>query len=200
MAIQISKWIDEYEKMYEGYSVTYTDGSGQKRDDDDPRFSSISSTLQSRGRVLREELREIGRWKVEGNRIDRHLKENNPGEVERKSRAAFQSSSPDEAAGHLIKLKGVGVPVASSVLSMMAPTRFAVIDFRALRALAAVSPSLIDPGHYPTYAEFMDHFRNYNTDPDTYAFFMDEIRQVGNHHGIMPREVEMALWAYDESV
>jgi hypothetical protein len=79
---------------------------------------------------------------------------------------------------------------------MADPTTFAVIDYRALRALGVVQPGLLDTQTYSDYADFMGYFRE--PDIEGYCFYMEIIRDIAQREGILPREVDMALWAYDK--
>lgn len=196
MTINYKKWIKKYD--YTDYSIEFRGSSGGWEEDDDPLFPKISAEFQSRGHIYRDELRKIARWKAQSRRLDRHIKDNSPHEVEHQSQLAFHASSPGEAADHLSELSGVGVPVASSVLSMAYPSSYAVIDFRALRALPITNPGLVDPQNYTEYADYMDHFRGYGTRPGTYDFYMDNIRNIASTENLTPREVEIALWTYDK--
>jgi hypothetical protein len=80
---------------------------------------------------------------------------------------------------------------------MAKPADFAIIDYRALRALGVVKPGLLDVEKYSDYADFMDYFRK--PDVEGYIFYMDIVRDIAQREGILPREVEMALWAFDKN-
>ena len=178
-------------------TIEYKDGSGAWKEEKDYRLSSISSQFQQRGYIFRDELRKIGKWKA-GGRVDHHLKQNNATSVERQSKLAFQASGDEDSVEALTELQGVSVPVASTILTMFQPDNFAVVDFRAFRALGAANPQLLDSQHYPHYVEFMNHFLNYNTNPSAYSFYLSEVRQLAQREGILPREVDMALWTFDK--
>lgn len=198
--MNFTKWVQEYETSYQGDSIEYRDSSGSWQDDPSPRFTSIAPALQSRGYISRPQLRRIGRWKAQSGRIDRWLKSNSQQEVEIHTAAAFNASKEKTAIEELTELDGVGVPVASAILTMFDPTKYAIIDYRALRALAFIQPQLADPQNYPQYVEFMDHFRSYNSQADAYEFFITEVQQISSNQNLDPREVDMALWSFDESV
>lgn len=67
-------------------------------------------------------------------------------------------------------MKGVRVPVASTILTMADPTQYAVLDYRAFRALGVAIPQLLNRQNYHQYIEFMDSFQDYGTDPSAYSF------------------------------
>lgn len=197
MSLNISKWINRYEQANPNESIEYRDGSGSWKEDKDYRFGSISSVFQQRAHIYRDEIRKIGKWKS-GGRIDHLLKQNNPNHVERRSTVAFRANNDEDKVEALMELKGVRVPVASAILTMYDPASYAVVDYRAFRALGAAELRLVDPQNYPDYAEFMEHFQDYNSSPKAYSFYMDVVRQIAQREGILPREVDMALWAFDE--
>jgi len=198
MSLDFPKWIDRYEQANPDESIEYRDNSGSWKEDKDYRFGSISSELQSRSYLHRDELRKIGKWKT-GGRIDHHLKDIDPNRIMGKSKRAFQANNDVDKIEALMELKGIRVPVASAILTMHDPANYAVVDYRAFRALGAAEPNLLDPQNYPDYAEFMGSFQDYNSDPEAYSFYMEIVRDIAQREGILPREVDMALWAFDEA-
>lgn len=197
MSLDFSKWINKYYAVAPDEKIQYRDSSGNLNEEEDPKLGSISQAFQQRGHILREELLQIGRWKA-GGRIDNHLKKNSQTLVERCSKVAFQSPADEAKVNALTELKGVRVPVASTILTMADPTRYAVLDYRAFRALGAAIPQLLNPQNYHQYIEFMDGFQDYGTDPSAYSFYLNQVRNIAQREGITPREVDMALWAFDK--
>lgn len=159
MPFDFPKWIDKYDDVAPDETIEYKDSSGTWREEKEYDFGNISSALQQRGYLFRDEIRKIGEWKA-GGRIDHHLKKNNASGVERQSKLAFQTSTDEEAVEALTELTGVRVPMASTILTMAKPTKFAIIDYRALRALGVVKPELLDAQSYTDYSTFMECFRN----------------------------------------
>ena len=199
MQFDFPKWINKYDDVAPDESIEYKDKSGTWKEEKDYHFGSISARFQQRGYIYRDELRKIGKWKA-GNRIDHHLKDNNANFVEQRSSVAFQATGDKKKIEALTELKGVGVPVASTILTMFDPTNHAVIDYRAFRALGAAKPQLLDPQNYSYYVEFMNNFQNYNRNPSAYSTYINEVRKIAQQESILPREVDMALWAFDKSV
>jgi hypothetical protein len=118
--------------------------------------------------------------------------------VEDQSELALQSSSDEGAVEELTKLTGVRVPMASTILTMAKPSEFAIIDYRALRALGVVKPELLDAQSYTDYSTFMECFRNPSS--EGYIFYIDIVREIAQQEDLSTREVDMALWAYDKSM
>jgi hypothetical protein len=79
--------------------------------------------------------------------------------------------------GILCSLRGVGVPVASAVLSLIFPEQYAVIDFRVWRHI------------------FDDARRTFSI-PD-YREYMREIRRLADELSWPVQEVDHAIWEYD---
>lgn len=86
------------------------------------------------------------------------------------------------------------------MLTVAKPTEYAIIDYRAFRGLAAVKPELVTPAEYTTYAEFLEHFRTYLTKAEAYEYYMTHVREIAEEREFSPREIDMALWAYDKAM
>lgn len=136
---------------------------------------------------------------MQGKRNDSKIKQNETSEVERRSRIALQASNDTEAIESLTPLSGVGVPVASTVLTVAKPTEFAIIDYRAFRGLAAAKPEIVSPEEYATYAEFLEHFRTYLRKAKTYEYYMTHLREIAEEQALSVREIDMALWIFYKS-
>ena len=197
MSIDFPTLVADFKQRATYASVEFIDQNGDRQTDSDPCFSTISGHLQSREYLKKDELLEIGRWKVQGGRIDRHLEKNSPAVVKEQSELAFTADKDETRIAALSELTGVRVPVASTILAMWKPTKHAVIDYRALRALPAAKPQLLDHTEYAEFAEFLELFRTYGSDPSAYEFYIDYVRELAEQNDLLPREVDMALWEYD---
>jgi hypothetical protein len=202
MRIDFPKWVDRFRDQWENRPIEYLDNSGEWCEDEDPHFSSISNAIQSRGRISVEELRRISRWKLQGGRNDANIEQNDSADVEHQTRAAFQAAADVEAVNILTELSGVGVPLASTVLTVAYPDTYAIIDYRAFRGLAAAKPEIVDPrtNGYGAYAEFLECFRNYLTKADAYEYYMTHVRKIAEEEELSTREIDMALWAFDKEM
>jgi len=74
-------------------------------------------------------------------------------------------------------LRGVGVPVASAVLALVYPERYAVIDFRTWRQVF---------GEQKTTFLIADYTR-----------YLKRISELADKLGWFPQEVDLAIWEYD---
>jgi len=77
----------------------------------------------------------------------------------------------------LCALRGVGVPVASAVLALVFPEKYAVIDFRNWRQLFDEDKTVFFTPEYKRY--------------------MQKIRLLANELSWSVQEVDLAIWEYD---
>ncbi|MCZ7542258.1 MAG: hypothetical protein M5R40_01385 [Anaerolineae bacterium] len=81
--------------------------------------------------------------------------------------------------GILCALRGVGVPVASAVLALVFPEKYAVIDFRGWRQV------------------FGEEKRNGFSIAD-YKRYLREVRRLADELRWLVQEVDLAIWVYDK--
>ena len=133
------------------------------------------------------ELLEIARWKLEAQygRAERHLQRLTPPIVKTVTAAAFAIDSADvdfetgQRARLLVTLPGIGMSVASAVLTLAEPDRYAVIDFRAWRALFGSDRTSFGVADYRA--------------------FMSALRHRAAIEQATPRAVELRLWYEDRA-
>ena len=119
--------------------------------------------------------------------------------MECRSSFAIEAADDIEAIESLTRLSGVGVPLASTVLTVSKPAEYAIIDYRAFRGLAAAKPEIATPEEYTIYAEYLEHFRTYLTKAEAYEYYMNHIREIADKSALSAREIDMALWAFDNA-
>jgi hypothetical protein len=131
---------------------------------------------------LKENLKKIIHWKSP--RVVHYFEDNdsNPPEKIRGviEKATAPAATVQEAVKALTELRGVGVPVASAILTAIFPDRYTIIDFRALEAL----------GHDAAGIEF---YRQY-------LQFCRELAKSGNVHPQANRAAPTALRALDRAL
>ena len=97
-------------------------------------FEAGARIRQRASTDVMNDLKTIVAWKSP--RTVHYIAENDPVEVQAAIDAAL--SRPDgvkEAVLSLTRLRGVGIPIASAILTTIFPDQYTVIDFRALEAL-----------------------------------------------------------------
>lgn len=199
MKDNIQQWVLEFREEWEDKPIEYLNESGEWKQDTDPLFGSISAAIQSRECQLTvAELLRISRWKLQSRRNDTNIEQNSSETVSHQTKVALEASTDTEAINALTEISGVGVPMASTILTVSNPSHYAIIDYRAFRGLVGAKPELTDSPQYSEYAEFLEHFRNYLKSSESYAYYMNHVREIADAEDLSPREVDMALWAYDK--
>jgi hypothetical protein len=127
-----------------------------------------------------ENLVAIGRWKSP--RAIHHYESNDNKRVTQITRHSFAEKSENARIESLLRskggLKGVGYPVASTILHFAFPDRYAIMDFRVIRSLDWEQPS--------TYTF------------DFWQCYCQELKGIADRCVLTLREVEKALWKYDK--
>ena len=127
------------------------------------------------GQGTLEDLEVIVRWKSP--RRIALLGENEAADIAEACLIASKTSSDRCAMAVLHGLRGVGVPMASAILTVMNPHRFTVIDFRALEALGQQNEA-------PTI--------------QYYVRYLAACRDLASTHNVTLRELDQALWAWSK--
>jgi hypothetical protein len=86
--------------------------------------------------ISKADLINICRWKSP--RAIRHIKFNRPGTVKALTRKALSTRSEQKRIDHLTQLRGVKLPMASAILTLVNPKRYGVIDIRVWQLLYAI--------------------------------------------------------------
>jgi len=140
-----------------------------------------------RGYLTLDELGRIVAWKMLRQRVQ--VLRNAPETVEAVTRQAFRCTEPWHAAWTLSYLHAVNTRVASAVLTVYDPTRYAVFDVRAWSALKRLD--LLEPLGLTKYGGIA----SVNLDsPETYAAYLDECRQLAEGAGVSLRTLDRCLW------
>ena len=138
-----------------------------------------------------KELQELSRWKT-GGRQEGNITVNSKEAVKAVTRTAIavDSEVPNEPAlpiGILTTLHGVDIPTASTVMTVWAPERFAILDVRAWGALKRTAPD----GFRPLEST------NGNRRPFRLreaGIYVQVIRQIAARTSMTCREIDKALW------
>ena len=130
----------------------------------------------AQGDHTRENLTVIFRWKTGGRGFSR-LSRNRDEEIQEALSIAAQAQTARAALAVLLGLSGVDVRVASAVLTAVDPTRYTILDFRALEALG-VSVAYYSVDLYLTYLSFC--------------------RGLSERVGVSLRDLDRALWQWSK--
>jgi hypothetical protein len=123
------------------------------QDSDKKVLNRVGPRVRERGCYDRSDLLTVGRWKAA--RVLPRLDSNTDEMIDYITRTALAAPEPIQ---HLVLtlLRGVGVPMASSLLMVWQPDVHTVIDVRAVNSLV-VNGGIDDPkpNPYPPYIEYL---------------------------------------------
>jgi thermostable 8-oxoguanine DNA glycosylase len=94
------------------------------------------------------------------------------------TKEAFKLTDDKSKIIKLCELKGVSVPVASAILTVIYPKSYGVIDIRCLQMLNQLGYTF-----------------SYITMPNNYIKYLHTIREIAKENNITPREVDKILFA-----
>ena len=134
--------------------------------EEDPETADLIdrlSEVRKRGYFTRSELIEICRWKSP--RVINHIYHNRAIRIQNIASAAFATRSEQQKLSLLTSLQGVGVPMASAILTLTNPRRYGVIDIRVwqlLHTMGAVHSNVNGTGFsYQQWNIFLNILRTF---------------------------------------
>lgn len=114
--------------------------------EEDPKTAKLIkdfSKTKARGWLTKRELEKICRWK--SHRAIVLVKSNPPRLIKLITKEAFKSRNEKNKVELLIKLRGVSIPMASSILMLKNPKRYGVIDIRVWEILYKLGTVTTNP-------------------------------------------------------
>ncbi|MFN8062255.1 MAG: hypothetical protein U0Q12_24095 [Vicinamibacterales bacterium] len=136
--------------------------------------------VRARGHLERAELEAACRWKSP--RVIRHVLSNSPASIRRATAAALATRDEVERAQRLVALRGVSVPMASAILTLVEPRRYGVLDIRVWQLLHGKGAVVGAPGGTGLT---IGHW----------CSFLDVVRGVARTLRVSTRAVERTLYA-----
>lgn len=204
IAFDLDYWTKRYESDYPidtgGVYPKYTDKNGVEREEKSPYFETMSKTLVARGFLLKKEFVSIGRWKA--HRQINNYEANSEETVRRITSQVLKEESETKRIRLLTKgaLRGVKIPVASAILTIVYPDKYCIIDYRAWRAMRWLqkgSKNQLAFNSYKEYSDFLDSLDDYMS-LKGYLKFLEQLRSITAKQNKTPRQLEMALWKFDQ--
>ena len=131
------------------------------------------------GGYSRDNLRTIVKWKSP--RPARLIEDNTENEIAVALQFASAPTTPEGlAVAVLTALRGVGIPMASAILTAINPERYTVLDFRALESLGV---------------------KNWSDSFTFYVTYLEACRELAARHGKSLRTLDRALgqWSKEHS-
>lgn|SRR5574341_339480 len=155
---------------------------------EDPATAALMAALggaRRRGWFSRGEFLGMCRWKSP--RAIRHCRRNPAATVRRVSRAVLATRSERARLRLLTGLRGVGVPTASAILTLLDPRRYGVLDIRAWQLLFGLGRVGRKPaGRGFTLRDWLD--------------YLGELRRHARRLGVTARAVEYTLFVCHRKV
>jgi hypothetical protein len=130
----------------------YWEKSGEKERELEKAAFEAGAAIRA-GEYSLGNLEAIVRWKSE--RVVHYLIGNSEAVIRRVlAKAAAQETSTRDAINALTELRGIDLPIASAILTAIAPERYTVLDFRGLEALGHARHNV---EFYEEYLAFCKH-------------------------------------------
>lgn len=194
----IVKWVEKYEKEEaENEVINFMGRNGKSEEPDILNFSKIKKVLIDRGYLTRIDLEGISEFKS-GRRNIKNVNDNTEDEIRSVTEDVIGSLMTEDQASlikELVKLKGVRVKTASAILTVLEPETFAILDYRAIRAL------VWEVGQAQSYEEFyrsLEVFREPSA--EDFQWYNGRLNSIAKETDTTPRMVDMALWKFDKEV
>ena len=198
-------WIEQYVTASPadvgGKYPVYLEPNGIEREEKSPYFENMSEVLAKRGFLYKKEFVSIGKWKA--HRQINNYEANSEETVQKVTRDVLKEENEMRKVKMLTNggLRGVLVPVASAILTVIYPREYCITDYRAWRALLwlrVVSENgqlVLDS--YEKYGDYVDSLGTYQR-LQNYLWYLKVLRSVGKKENKTPRQIEMALWKFDQ--
>jgi hypothetical protein len=149
-------------------------------------LTKIGPAVARRGYYKKAELAQVGDWKSP--RIRKRLAQNSGADVEDITRIAL--AAPERLQHRVLgSLYGIRDPVATAVLTIWAPDRHTVLDFRAVEALDSLHRLGAIPETLPK--------REVDSLPD-YVDYLACCRAIARRLGVDLRDLDRALWQWSK--
>ena len=138
-------------------------------------FNKIGKRVKEKGYLDFDEFFAIAMWKSVRQK-NNYLK--NKETIKSISKLAFVEKDESKKMELLCSLPGVGVPTASAILTVVFPSKYAIIDIRCVEMLNRIGfklPSVISVKSWIKYLEIM--------------------RELANQYNLTPREMDKVFFA-----
>ena len=149
-------------------------------------LTNVGPAVARRGYYKMEELAQVGEWKSP--RIRKRLAQNSAVDVEDITRLAL--AAPERLQHRVLGLlHGVRDPVASAALTIWAPDRHTVLDFRVTEALDRLNRLGALPETLPQHEA--------GSLPD-YVAYLECCRRIARRLNVGLRDLDRALWQWSK--
>jgi len=109
--------------------------------------------------------------------------------IEEITKEFYNAKTREEKLDKLRSIKGVGIAIASAILSVCYPEEFTILDYRALNSLWKKEEQKCSISNLPKKAEKFKYSDYFN--------YVDICKEVWKSHSSSLREFDRSLWAMD---
>ena len=152
----------------------YTERQREKNRAREEYLTGLKSDIQARGYLIKDELREVARWKSP--RRAALTLENTDDFIKEITEMAFTATDDWTKLLTLTQLQGIGQPTASAILHLYDEGQYPILD---IHALWAVGLEWTARASYPFWLEYIQFCRD-----------------TANHNGVSMRDLDRALWKF----
>ncbi len=172
---ELLRWYEKYNQEEDQYNT--------------PLESELGNELRTTKELNKEGLIKIIEWKFQGRLLGRRkrilnlIRDIEDSEIRRLSKLSLNERDEEKRIEHLMEIKGVGISLASCILTFFDPKNYAVYDIHIWRELFGKEPK--------------DLF----VKVENYLKLLEELREIAKENNVDVRVVEKALFKknYDES-
>jgi hypothetical protein len=164
----------EFELQYDPADIRELEAEYMRSSKEDDEKMERAGKRIANGEYSRLNLEAVCRWKS-ARRIGL-LDLNTDAEIARALYRAINAADVKEAVYSLTPLAGVGVKMASAILTAIDPEHYTVLDFRALEALGLED----------------------SEDVDFYVQYVDACRTMAKGYGVTMRALDRANWQWSK--
>jgi len=164
MLFKFKSEIEQYKKQY---STEYV------------LFEELGPQAKKNGFLTQEEFLKICLWKTP--RAKKKYLDNTKETIEKTTKKAFAETNEIKKIQTLCKLNGVGIPVASAILTVINPKKYGVIDIRCIQTLKENG--------------YEKEFPNKSISEKRWKRYVEILNELSKNFNCKPREVEMAIFA-----
>lgn len=186
----VDYWEKRFLRNYEDNITYFIDD--KKHYDSSSLFKTASKIFNDRGYLKKEEFISIGVLRAP--RARKWFMENSEQEIRDISKKIINKNSAEEMIEELTRLKGVGTPVATTVITVLNPKKYCTYSFRSLRTLIWINNNL---KNYQDYHQSLELIRKMNI--EGYKKYLKKLKNFRKDKEHTLRELEIALEEYDKN-
>ncbi len=143
------------------------------------------SDIKEKGFFSKEQFYAVAMWKTP--RPKKHYLNNSKEEIEKISKKVLLSNSEDEKISLLISLKGVSIAVASSLLTIINPKDYGIIDIRVWQLLHLYGEINTKP-----------HGQGFNI--EDYETYLSILRKYSKQFNVNVRDIERIFFFHHKKI